>query len=292
MRFVFFFTFFLSTLLYATSLKHIEREKARMIAALELDKEEKETLSQIIQAKFNLRAYKENYFLPFSYRYDSKYVDNDAHGHISKEAETEFQVSLQYDFAFNLFGVGEIYGFAYTQRSWWQLYANSAFFRETNYQPELFVIFPAYRILKKSYFKGIKVAFIHQSNGRGGEWERSWNRISLYGYFLVKNLLIELQGWYRLADTTDYNPDLLDYLGYAKLKFILPYKKHLFKLHIGGNVRTKKSAVTFTYSYPLPIREKENDLFFFVKTFNGYGESLVDYNHKVNKISIGLALSR
>lgn len=277
--------------LYADTYHEIEHQKESFVRELQgIDQESKDTLSQIVHSGFNIKAYKENYFLPVSYRYNSEYVDNGTHK--AESTETEFQVSLRYDFGSDFFGFGEIYTFAYTQRAFWQIYVPSAFFRETNYQPEFFVSIPSYRLTGyKGHLKGFKLALIHQSNGRGGIYERSWNRASLYTYIQYKHLVTELELWYRFHDRQDYNPDLLDYIGYGQLQFILPYKQHLFRLKLRSNIRHRKSSVEFSYSYPLPVINNR-DLFLYFKTFNGYGESLIDYDHNVNKISIGLAISR
>ena len=284
---------FLLTLLVlslpATHMEEISRVKQQMLESLDINGSSKETLAKIITSSFNVKAYQENYFLPASYRYDSDFIPNGTH--IATKAEAEFQVSVLYDFASDLLGLGEVYSFGYTQRSWWQVYAESAFFRESNYQPEFFVKIPSHQFLKNTPLKGFKFAAIHQSNGRGGEYERSWNKLSFSTFFQYKNLITELESWYRLPDAMDYNPDLTNYMGDGQIKFMLPYEKHLFKLSLRSGFSGEKGAVEFTYSHPLPARE-ENDLFLFVKTFNGYGESLIDYNHKVNKISIGLAISR
>ncbi len=269
--------------------EHLRIVKESMVKSLDIEGSSKETIATIINSSFNLRAYQENYFLPASYRYGSDISQFESHE--TKNIETEFQVSVRYDFAPNLLGLGEIYSFGYTQRSWWQLYSESAFFRESNYQPELFVKLPTYHFLKGTPIKGFKMALVHQSNGRGGEYERSWNRVSFSTFFQIKNLITELEFWSRLPDNIDYNPDLTEYLGHGQLKFMLPYNKHLFKLTLHSNNSTHKSSAEFIYTYPLPVRE-ENDLFLYVKSFNGYGESLIDYNHNVNKISIGVAISR
>ena len=287
-----FFLFLIPCVVFSATIEEIEKNKQKFIKTIDIkEKDTKKTISQIVDSSFNLRSYKENYFLPFSQRYKSDFVDDKAHGHTSKSTETEFQISIRYDFSTDLLGFDEIYSFGYTQRSWWQIYVPSAFFRETNYQPEFFMLLPTYKFLKDSPIKMFKFSLVHQSNGRGGEWERSWNRFIFSTIFLYNDLITEVDLWYRFHDKEDYNPDITDYLGYAKLKFIYPYKKHLFKLNLGGNIFDKKYMAEFKYSYPLPVRD-ENDLFLFVKTFNGYGESLVDYNHKVNKISIGLSISR
>ena len=279
------------TLAQADTFEEIHEQKENIVRELDpIDSESKETLSQIVHSGFNLKAYKENYFMPLSYRYDSEYIDNGTHK--AETAETEFQISIRYDFASNWLGLGEIYSFGYTQHSFWQVYVPSAFFRESNYQPELFVSIPAYRFVgAKSFLKGFKFALIHQSNGRGGVYERSWNRADLATYFQYKHLVTEVGLWYRFHEKNDYNPDLLDYLGYGQLQFILPYKQHLFRLKLRSNISHHKSAVEFSYSYPLPVINNR-DIFLYFKTFNGYGESLIDYNHNVNKVAIGLAISR
>jgi len=289
---ILFLTIFFTCILFATDSTKIKQKKEQILETIDIqDKEAKQTISNIVDSKFNLKSYKENYFLPFSYRYKSDFVYEDAHGHTSNNTETEFQVSIRYDFSADIFGYGEIYSFGYTQRSWWQIYVPSAFFRESNYQPEFFVTIPTYKFMKSSNIKAFKLSFIHQSNGRGGEWERSWNRLSLATYFLYNGFITEFEFWYRFKDKIDYNPDITHYLGYGNVKLIYPYKKHLLKLSLGGNLFDKRYRTEMIYTYPLPVRD-ENDLFLFVKSFNGYGESLIDYNHKVNKISIGISISR
>jgi len=77
-------------------------------------------------------------------------------------------------------------------------------------------------------------------------------------------------------------------MGHGHLKFILPYKKHLAKLLLRSNFHGK-SAVEFSYSYPF---FGSKDLFFYLKTFNGYGESLIDYDNKIDKVGFGFSISR
>ena len=287
MKYIFLIIIFITNSVF--SYDEINKAKQEMVESLHIDKTSKETIKRIVNSSFNLKSYKENYFLPFSYRYNGNYVENGTHE--AKKTETEYQVSIKYDITSNIFGLGEVYSFGYTQRSWWQVYADSAFFRESNYQPEIFVKIPSYKFLKSSKIKGFKLSLIHQSNGRGGEYERSWNRAAVSTFIQYSNLITEFKLWTRLPDAKDYNPDITHYLGYGKIKVMIPYHKHLIKLTVGGNPSYHKGFAEFIYTYPIPIR-KEGDLFLFFKTFNGYGESLIDYNHDVNKVSIGVSISR
>jgi phospholipase A1 len=263
--------------------KDAHKEKKNLIKYIgKADPETAYTIRQYAQSLYNVKAHQANYFIPASYRYGGKYrtLNEDE----VKKIEMEFQVSLKYDFATNLLGFHEIYSFGYTQKSFWQAYGKSAYFRESNYNPEFFTTIP----ISDKHIKALRISLAHQSNGRGGEEERSWNYISAGVYYQTGLLFTELRLWYRFHDAIDYNPELIDYMGYGHLRFILPYKKHLAKLLLRSNFKGK-NAVEFSYSHPF---FNSKDLFFYLKTFNGYGESLIDYNHRIDKIGIGFSISR
>jgi len=245
------------------------------------DKDTRRTLYQYVHSIFNMKAYDSNYLLPFSMRLNGDY---DMPGRRdTKSTEVEFQISIKYDFLPNLLGLDEVYTFAYTQHSFWQYYVGDAYFRETNYNPQFFVTVPT----KDKYLKALRFSVEHESNGLGLPYERSWNFVTLSTYFQYKLLFTEVQGWYRMPDNRDYNPDLLDYLGNGHIRFRLPYKKSLFSLLV-RNTFHGKGAVDATYSHPIA----GDDLFLFIKGFAGYGESLIDYNNYVEKIGFGVSLSR
>lgn len=248
------------------------------------DEETEKTIKQYTQSLYNIKAYKANYFLPISYRYGGEYPIELDSKHKSSQLETEFQISLKYDFASDVLGFNEVYTASYTQVSFWQPYVESAYFRETNYNPELFITIPIPSI---AYLKGIRLEAAHQSNGRGGDAERSWNYVSGEFYFQTGFFFTELKVWKDVLDIR-YNPDLMDYLGYGEIKFILPYRKHFLSTTF-RNPFSEFRAMTLEYSYPF---FDSKDLFFYVKGFTGYGESLIDYDNKIHKIGIGFSISR
>ncbi len=265
-----------------------EKEKLKIYDTLSMSDNEltNRTIKRYSQSMYNVKAHDTNYFLPVSYRYKGQYKKTN--GHNAKTLETEFQVSIKYDFGANMLGFNEIYSIGYTQLSFWQLYEESAYFRETNYNPELFVTIPTIFSGEKIFLKALRLSFAHQSNGRGGEEERSWNYLSASAYFQYKLLFTEVKLWKRLPDTTDYNPELIKYIGYGNLRFILPYKEHISQLILKSNFKDHGS-VEFNYSHPTLSRD---DLFIYIKAFSGYGESLIDYNNYINKVGIGFSISR
>ncbi len=249
------------------------------------------TIAQIIFSKFNLKPYYMNYILPFTYDH-TKHTGRNS-------VETKFQISIKSSLAKNILGLNDELFVGYTQTSWWQITQPSAPFRETNYMPELFFIIP--NIYKQSSLKAYKLGFLHQSNGRAGLSSRSWNRIYLAGIFQKNGFFIIPRIWYRIPEkkkkniydsSGDDNPDIYDYMGYGDLKIFYPYKHNLFSLLIRNNLKLDKNnrgALQFNWTFPLPW---VSNVFGYLQIFSGYGESLIDYNKRNNKIGIGFAISR
>lgn len=290
----------LSSKLYYGRAKHsvnkeVDLNQERLYNTLQKidDKETRQTVYQYMHSIFNLKAHKTNYLLPISTRVNGDYDDNNPNGRDTASAEVEFQVSVKYDFLPNLFGLHELYTVAYTQHSFWQYYVGDAYFRASDYNPEFYVTFP----MEYDYFKAIRVSIAHQSNGLGEPGERAWNYATLSGYFQYKSLFTELQFWHRFQDNHDYNPDLIDTMGYGHIKFMLPYKKHFVSVLLRNNFHGK-GAFDAGYSYPL----FGESLFLYVKAFAGYGESMITYagshpdapheDDYVERVGIGFSLSR
>lgn len=263
------------------------------------DERAKESIGDWMSEKFGLTPYRPNYILPFGYT-SHNYKEWTPTDGKYKNVEAEFQVSLKMAFKRDLLGLGEIYYGAYSQRSYWQLYIESAPFRESNYNPELFVTFP---LGSKEYFgfKSLTVGYSHVSNGQGNitltdntseypqleNRSRSLNTLFVQTVFQQKSLILDLRFWARIGNLDD-NPDLMDYIGYGRIKAMYFYKKHLFTAMGRFNPFKQKGAFEATYSYPGHL----DGVYFFAKIFTGYGESLIDYNTNLTKYSIGFAFSR
>ena len=183
---------------------------------------------------------------------------------------------------------------AYTQQSHWQVYHSddlvSKPFRETNYMPELFVSFrPGIELPGGFNWKLINAGYVHQSNGRSGPLSRSWDR--LFAEFGVDrdNLALSLKGWYRLKESSqaDDNPDITDFYGYSELSALYRWRNHSFLLSGRGNWNTGKGAVHAAWTTPRLLGPFRG----YVQFTSGYGESLIDYNHKQTTIGAGFALS-
>ncbi len=249
------------------------------------DKETENTIKQIIASNFNLYPYKENYLLPLSY--DIKKKEN------REQNEVKFQVSLKKPIFYNLFKMKETINFGYTQTSWWQLYKQSAPFRETNYKPEIFMEIP-YGKKDKTVLKGFKLGVLHESNGQNEENSRSWNRVYLTNFLQAGNLFIIPRIWHRLKEDekNDDNPDIEKYLGYGDLTLAYAYKQHTFKLLLRNNLRKSDDNKGYAQlNWTLPFFNSKN-YFGYIQASTGYGDSLIDYDRRVDRLGIGISLSR
>jgi phospholipase A1 len=250
------------------------------------DKETNTNIKESITKNFELYPYKKNYILPATY--DLNKSDD------RKEFETIFQISLEKPIAYNLFGQNEFISASYTQKSFWQTAEDSAPFRETNYEPELFILFP---YENSTYLKSYKLAFNHFSNGKGDEISRSWNRLYLEGTFQLSELFITPRIWYKIPENEndDNNPDIQDYYGYGDLTLVYSYQKHQFELILRDNLEfneKNKGSAEFNWTFPLPRIFYSTNTYGFFQAFTGYGNSLIDYDRETNKIGLGIALSR
>ena len=80
------------------------------------------------------------------------------------------------------------------------------------------------------------------------------------------------------------NPDIADYMGYGDLKLLYRFNdRQNISTTMRYNPKTGKGAVKAGYTFPLKGKLKG-----YVQGFHGYGENLLDYNHKHNSIGFGL----
>ncbi|MDR0666350.1 MAG: phospholipase A [Campylobacteraceae bacterium] len=264
------------------AISNIQRKEQYFDAYLNeyTDNETRNTVFQIASSIFDINPYKSNYLLPITYDFIT---------HENRQnAEVAFQISFQKDMAYNLFGLKETIGIAYTQRSWWQLYKHSSPFRETNYLPEAYMSIPWHN--NKSPIKRYKFGFLHESNGQPEGNSRSWNRLYMDITLQYKGVFVNPRIWYRIPEHDDDNKEILDYMGYGDLTIIYPYKEHLFKLLLRNNFdfEDNKGAVQLDWTFPFA----KSGVFGYIQYFDGYGESLIDYNKKARRIGMGFALSR
>jgi phospholipase A1 len=245
------------------------------------------------RGKYAIKLHRSTYVLPFTYN-ESPNVDAVREANPDKDlkkAEVTFQLSLKVKLWQDILGQKMDLWFGYTQRSFWQFYnfEDSSPFRETNYEPELLLNFRTdYRILGlRGRF--INLGFNHQSNGQSKPLSRSWNRAVVNFGFEKDQFSFLLKAWYRIPESAkdDDNPKIEKYLGYGEIWAYYFLKKHRLGLMLRNNLdfHTNRGALQVEWSFPIIERVSG-----YLQYYIGYGESLLDYNHRVNRIGIGFIL--
>lgn len=259
--------------------------------------EEEET----VENPYVFVAHKQNYVLPVSYTtsLNSEVYDAAIPGtaEFYRPEEIKFQLSLKVQLNNgDLFYPNDALQAGLTLESWWQLYSTriSSPFRETNYQPEVFYSVPSSRRpfgLRPTVTVGIE----HQSNGQVQSLSRSWNRIYLGLLLEGDRFYAQLKPWYRIPEPVktdpesprgDDNPDIQDFFGYGELS--LGWRGDFLSAfgQVHGNPVTGKGAISVSVSFPLFQRFRG-----VVHYFNGYGDSLIDYDNFQQRLGLGILLS-
>ncbi|WP_332107663.1 phospholipase A [Billgrantia diversa] len=242
---------------------------------------------------FAITTHRRNYLLPLNYDRrpnEAVFGDVDQDG-TPDRAEVKFQFSAKFNLIERLFGDygGDLY-FAYTQRSWWQAYNadSSSPFRETNYEPEFFIDFENRWSLLGWTNINNRVSFNHQSNGRSGDMSRSWNRVIFESTFLKDDWLVSVAPHWRVpeSESDDDNPDIERYMGYGEVTVAHRMGDNEVAVQWHGNPSAGHMGTRLDYSWPLRGNVRGH-----IQYFYGYGDSMIDYDHRTQRIGIGVSLN-
>jgi phospholipase A1 len=206
--------------------------------------------------------------------------------------EAKLQLSFRTKLVQEMFGTPADLWFGYTQQSYWQA-ANSRYsspFRETNYEPEAIAIYPLHLSAAGVSARYAGLSFTHQSNGRGESLSRSWNR--LIGEVALESgpWALHVRPWLRVLESAgerDDNPDIQDYVGRGEVVLVHRAGRHSITFTgrhtLRGGERSRGSG-QLDWAFPL-----SGSLDGHLQIFSGYGESLIDYNHRQTSIGLGVS---
>ncbi|MEW5904644.1 MAG: phospholipase A [Pseudomonadota bacterium] len=178
---------------------------------------------------------------------------------------------------------------AYTQQSYWQLFngAQSAPFRETNYEPELIGTFGTGQA---QGWKMLNVGFSHQSNGQSNPLSRSWNRLYVQSGWEWGDRYLLARGWWRLPEATsnDDNPDLQRYIGRAEVEaHWSPDQADEITLLLRSNLQPSALRGYLQLDWSTPVKFWHLSRLS-LQLATGYGHNLIDYNLRQTSLAFGL----
>lgn len=227
--------------------------------------------------------YKDNYLIAGQMRMDD--------GSLPFSGE-ELDIKFELGMTFSLFANSQAFEFldplrfGYSQRSWWNIAADSAPFTEHNYNPEVFWRFdqPERPMLGNPPFVDV-IGLEHQSNGLSGAESRSWDRVYVQkSVQLLPRLSVNVKLW-SILNTESTNEDIRDYLGSGMLDINFhPNDRTVLR------VRAIRGSNSSKISYQADVRYHRPWLnsAFFISYYDGYGEALVNYNKKSQSLRAGL----
>jgi phospholipase A1 len=256
-----------------------------------------EEVAPLKRNDFSLLAHRQSYFMPVSYTKTRRPLSDIAGSTLDDspsldDIEVKFQISFKMNLWNNILGENSQLMAGYTQKSFWQMYNSdfSSLFRETNYEPEIFINKQMEFDILGFKLSNASLGFVHQSNGRSSLFSRSWNRVYANFIFHRDNFALSIKPWQRINESIedDDNPDLEDYLGKYEVGMLYKWNKSEFTV-LFRNLAARKHSTSYQLGWQFPINK---DINFYAEYFNGYGESLIDYDHRNETFGLGITVGR
>ncbi|MDR2473676.1 MAG: phospholipase A [Tannerella sp.] len=175
----------------------------------------------------------------------------------------------------------------FTQKTIWNVAQKSMPVRDINFNPGIGL---GHIIVYKNRYVGR--AFLmaeHESNGKDSILSRSWNRFSVGANVMItKNIDAQIKIWAPLIDS-DNNRDILRYngLGHFGLNIRSDNRRFVF----GSLLTWRSRSFSFNSQWDFGFKLRNNDnQYFFIQYYNGYGENLFDYNHFKSMVRVGFVI--
>jgi phospholipase A1 len=214
-----------------------------------------------------------------------------------RQTEAELQLSLRAKAVEDFLLPNADIWLSYTQQSIWQMWngQDSAPFRSSDYQPEAMYVVP---IPDKTGDLGggwrwrmLQLGLAHESNGYGLPLSRSWNYAYLGTALTHDDVMLRARFNQRIGEAgVDDNPHITDYIGNTEL--VAAWLPGETTMQLTARTSFKdwdRGSLKFEWTRPV-WAAKPDGLRYYVQLFSGYGETMLDYNHRQNSIGLGFTL--
>lgn len=238
-------------------------------------------LTDSIKKEFNYGPY-------FGLYRDNYFTVGTTIGHkpTSTNSDVKFQISLSIRLTNATLPWNTYLYLFYTQKTFWNVFQKSLPMHDMNFNPGIGWTKPFFS--KGRYVGKMTLIVEHESNGRDGDESRSWNRISFAGSAVVNDwLMVHAKYWIPIIDSGN-NRDILRYCGIFQwgCNFTTSNKRWQF-----GATFVKRAGWFLNWNSILEASwkvDKKSNVYLFAQYYNGYGESLLDYNQFHSRLRVGL----
>lgn len=240
----------------------------------------KQSVDSIIEKAPAFSIHKDNYFI------SGIPLNKDIN---KSTADAKYQISFKQLMTRNTLPWDTYLFLTYTQKAFWNIYENSSPFQEINFNPGVGLGKPIYNYNDR--LVGLaSISLEHESNGRDSIFSRSWNSIRLeYSAMIGKKTTITAEARIPFLYKAD-NANLFDYIGPAELNIAHDFipKKLTGELMLRKGLEWNWQGAYRARLFYRPF--KMSNQYFMLEWFNGYAESLINYDEHVNMIRIGYVI--
>jgi len=267
---------------------------------IKIEKEEGKEKDELL-----FEAYKENYFLFFSTRKDSKFQISFKYKlFTNKDKDRKMVGDLKLPFQYSIW---EKLFFGYTQKSVWDWLEDSSPFEDHNFNPEIFWCSDVSRVdenncnaLRATYdrekgewlwSRRYYVGLEHESNGLDGPSSRNWNRAYWRGVFWKRTFAVAPKVWYVLSESkVGEDSYISDYAGNFELEVFQRIPESVawgVILRHGSKGKSVIADISIQHRYLVPWKNEFNP-HWYLQLFSGHGEDLLNYDQERTVLRLGL----
>ncbi|MCI5626199.1 MAG: phospholipase A [Porphyromonadaceae bacterium] len=203
-------------------------------------------------------------------------------------SDVKFQISIAQKLTRSVLPWHTYIFLMYTQKTFWNVFEKSLPMHDLNFNPGIGWSKPFFN--KDRYVGKLTLLLEHESNGRDSIQSRSWNRISIGGSVLIDPwIMVYGKVWIPIIDGQN-NRDILNYCGIYQTGVEIATLDRKFIWDITF-VKRKGWNLNFNTIFEFSWRfHKKSNQYFFLQYYNGYGESLLDYNQFHSRLRAGIVI--
>ena len=175
----------------------------------------------------------------------------------NKNSDVKFQLSISQRLTKSKLPFDTYLFITYTQKAFWNVFQESLPMYDLNFNPGIGL---SHLVIHRNRLIGqVSLLIEHESNGKDSIWSRSWNNILKYcGIF-------QLAGSY-ISDNRRFGATV---------------------------ILTKRSGWNFNFNTVIELNARlfpNENQYFFIQYYNGYGEGLLDYNKFHSRLRVGFVI--
>ena len=205
----------------------------------------------------------------------------------SRNSDVKFQISVSQRLTKSKLPFDSYLFLQYTQKAFWNVFQESLPMRDLNFNPGIGL---GHLIIRKNKYIGKAYVMIeHESNGKDSLDNRSWNKLTLGAAVLLnKNWEVQFKGWIPVIDGKE-NDDILKYNGIFQVA--ANYRTDNKRFNLGLILTKRLTWFSFNTQVELSYKFNNNEnQYFFVQYYNGYGENLLEYNQFRSILRVGFVI--